>query len=120
MDRGERPNGVSRQPRQKKSIETSETINDSLPALQSARGDKANVLRNQLSDTRSQIVLMEAKLRNLRQLKDKHEASNQRNLTRIEFMNGVKQRIRSDQQQKQRVRELLSSCGKNGLSRWRR
>lgn len=85
-------------PRRNKSIETSETITEGLPALQSGRGEKANVLRNQLNDTKSQIMLMEAKLRNLRQLKDKNELKNQRNLTRIQFMNSVKERVRNEQE----------------------
>lgn len=68
-----------------------------MPTLQAGKGEKANVLRNQLTDTRSQIVLLEAKLRNLRHLKDRNDLNNQRNITRIEFMNGVKQRIRNDQ-----------------------
>lgn len=40
-------------------------------------------------------MLMEAKLRNLRQLKDRNELKNQRNLTRIQFMNGIKERVRN-------------------------
>lgn len=84
--------------RRNKSIETSETISEGLPTLQGGRGEKANVLRNQLNDTKSQIMLMEAKLRNLRQLKDRNEIKNQRNLTRIQFMNGVKERIRNEQE----------------------
>ena len=41
-------------------------------------------------------------------MKEKHELVNQRNLTRIDFMNGVKQRVLSEYEQKQKV--LLSSC----------
>jgi hypothetical protein len=49
-------------------------------------------------------MLMEAKLRRLRQVREKHELSDQRNLTRIDFMNGVKQRVISDYEQKQKVK----------------
>lgn len=116
MERGEKTNLTNHQPRHKKSIETTETINDNLPALQPGRGDKANVLRNQLNDTRSQIVLMEAKLRNLRQLKDRHDLINQRNLTRLDFMNNVKERKLTDLQNKQKVIQSSHSYVKHGQS----
>jgi hypothetical protein len=119
MERGEKTNPGGQLPRHKKSIETSETINDSLPALQAGRGERANVLRSQLTDTRSQIVLMEAKLRNLRQLKDRNELTNQRNLTRLEFMNGVKQRVRKEHEHKQRVLSVRCSSGRNAHSPWK-
>lgn len=120
MERGEKTNPGGLQPRHKKSIETSETLNESLPALQAGRGERANVLRSQLSDTRSQIVLMEAKLRNLRQLKDRHELANQRNLTRIEFMNDVKQRVHREQQHKERVRQPQCSSDRSAQSHCKR
>lgn len=69
--------------------------------------EKANVLRNQLNDTKSQIALMEAKLRNLQQIKEKHEHRNQQNMTKIQFINNVKERVRSDFEYKQKVNESL-------------
>lgn len=62
-----------RHPLTKKSFETSETLNDSLPNIQfNKTPEKVNVLRNQLNDTKSQIAIMESKLNNLRLLKQKN------------------------------------------------
>lgn len=62
---------------------------------------------------------MEAKLRNLRQLKDKHELSNKHNLTRLDFMNSVKERIRNDHQNKQKVNFSLFSSDRLAQSHWK-
>lgn len=73
-----------RHPLTKKSFETSETLNDSLPNIQfNKTPEKVNLLRNQLSDTKSQIAIMESKLNNLRMLKHKNEVKNKHNLTKI-------------------------------------
>jgi hypothetical protein len=62
-----------RHPVTKRSFETSETLNDSLPNIQfNKTPEKVNVLRNQLYDTKSQIAIMESKLNNLRLLKQKN------------------------------------------------
>lgn len=48
-------------------------MNDSLPNIQPNKSlEKANVLRNQLNDTKSQIAIMESKLNNLRKLKQQN------------------------------------------------
>ncbi len=60
-------------------------------------------MRNQLNDTRSQIMLMEAKLQNLRNLKDKFEQRRLQNTTKAEFMSSIRERARQDAEHKQKV-----------------
>ena len=87
----------------KKSIETSETI-DALPSINRSQShEKSNVVRNQLNDTKYKITQMEARLRNLKSLKDQFEHKHKHNLTKIQFMNGVKERIKNDQEHKNKV-----------------
>lgn len=54
------------------------------------------MVRGQLNQTKSQIMLMEAKLNGLRKMKDKIERKNQRNHSQIQFLNHVKERARLD------------------------
>jgi hypothetical protein len=54
----------------KKTIDTRETTNESLPNIQQNKSkEKANYVRNELNDTKSQVLLMEAKLKSLRKIK---------------------------------------------------
>jgi hypothetical protein len=61
-------------------------LNDTLPNITFQNGQspiKANNLRNQLNQTKTQILLMEAKLKNLKNLKDKFEIKHEHNKTKI-------------------------------------
>lgn len=81
----------------KKSIETSETTNDILPNIKRHNStERTNHIRNQLNDTKVQIVEMEAKLKKLRKIKEQNEAKNHQNLTKIEFMNTIKERVKAE------------------------
>jgi hypothetical protein len=67
----------------KKSIETSETVNDSLPNIHDHQDKRVNVIRNDLNDTKSQIALMKAKIKNLSKIREKMESKTSQNMTKI-------------------------------------
>ena len=52
---------------------------------------------------------MQAKLRKLKDIKEKHQLKNQQNMTKIEFMNNIKQRNLNAFQYKQKVDNCLFS-----------
>lgn len=102
----------------KKVESTTSSIADSFPALPASRSsEKVNALRNELQDAQSEIELMQAKLRNLQALKQRHQARHEKNLGQIEFMNQVKERNRRAFELKQRVSAPLCSSSSKGKRR---
>jgi hypothetical protein len=75
----------------KQTVATIKTADESLPPIDpNDTVYKHNTIRNQLNSTRSQIMLMEAKLQNLRKIKTKFEQKRTQNMTKISFLNSVK------------------------------
>lgn len=102
----------------KKVESTSSTVADSFPAIPASKSsDKVNALRNELQDAQGEIELMQAKLRNLQALKEKHQARHEKNLSKIDFMNQVKERNRKAFELKQKVSSPLRSCSSRGTRR---
>lgn len=51
----------------------------------------------------SEIAIMQSKINNLRKLKQRHDQKNHRNITKIQFMTSIKERVRHDFEEKQKV-----------------
>lgn len=87
-------------PPPRRTSEDGSVPSDSLPSINSKSIPKANAIRNEVNASKLEIIHLEAKLNHLRKVKEQNELENQRNLTRINFVNSIKQRVQQDQEQK--------------------